>query len=73
MLWDYVRGSQIGSRTAIADEVQFASADASAGSHANTVSRYRRACAGACVIPVVTRFFWPPLMPRIMSFPTGVS
>ena len=23
--------------------------------------------------PVVTRFFWPPLMPLTMSFPTRVS
>lgn len=23
--------------------------------------------------PVVTRFFWPPLMPRTMSLPTSVS
>ena len=23
--------------------------------------------------PVVTRFFWPPLMPRTISLPTSVS
>ena len=29
--------------------------------------------ADAHCLPVVTRFFWPPLMPLIIALPTGVS
>ena len=38
------------------------------------ISSRNRVLAGPTIIsPVVTRFFWPPLMPRIMWLPTFVS